>query len=317
MNQIWVGIDVAKAHLDVAFRPTGAALQFPNSTSGIDQLLTHLRSVEPTLVVLEATGGLQIPVTAALAQAGIPVAVVNPRQVRDFARATGKLAKTDTLDAGVLAHFGEALNPEVRPLPDAQLQELGELLGRRQQLVEMLVMENNRLGTLRSKRAQQDVKAHIQWLQERLNNLEQELSEQVRNSPVWREQDQLLRSCPGVGPMLSLALLTYLPELGKLSGKQIAALVGVAPLVRESGKWQGKRRIWGGRAQVRRVLYMATVTATQWNPSIREYYQRLVAKGKAKKVAIVACMRKLLTILNAMVKHGELWKTTDLAPEGI
>jgi len=161
MSQIWVGIDVAKAHLDVAFRPTGAALQFPNSTSGIDQLLTHLRSVEPTLVVLEATGGLQIPVTAALAQAGIPVAVVNPRQVRDFARATGKLAKTDTLDAGVLAHFGEALNPEVRPLPDAQLQELGELLGRRQQVVEMLVMENNRLGTLRSKRAQQDVKAEV------------------------------------------------------------------------------------------------------------------------------------------------------------
>lgn len=317
MSQIWVGIDVSKAHLDVAFRPTAAALQFPNSPSGIDQLLTHLRSLEPTLVVLEATGGLQIPVTAALAQAGIPVAVVNPRQVRDFARATGKLAKTDTLDAAVLAHFGEALNPEVRPLPDGQLRDLGELLARRQQLVEMLVMENNRLGTLCSERAQQDVKAHIQWLQERLNNLEQELGEQVRNSPVWREQDQLLRSCPGVGPVLSLALLTYLPQLGKLSGKQIAALVGVAPLARESGKWQGKRRIWGGRAQMRRVLYMATVTATRWNPSIREYYQRLVSKGKAKKVAIVACMRKLLTILNAMVKHGALWKTTDLAQEGI
>jgi transposase len=317
MSQIWVGIDVAKAHLDVAFRPTGAALHLPNNASGIEQLLSHLRSVAPTLVVLEATGGLQIPVTAALAQAGIAVAVVNPCQVRAFARATGKLAKTDTLDAAVLAHFGEALKPKVRPLPDGQLRELGELLGRRQQVVEMLGMEKNRLATLHSKRAQQDVREHIHWLQKRLNTLDQELKDQVRNSPVWREHDQLLRSCPGVGPILSLALLTYLPQLGKLSGKQIAALVGVAPFACESGKWQGKRRIWGGRAQVRRVLYMATVAATRWNPALREFYQRLGAKGKAKKVAIVACLRKLLTILNAMVKQGALWKTTELAEEGI
>jgi len=315
MNQIWVGIDVSKSRLDVAFRPTDTPLQVPNTTAGIAQLLTHLQAIEPTLVVLEATGGLQIPVTAALAQAGIPVAVVNPRQVRDFARATGQLAKTDRLDAGVLAHFGEAIRPEVRPLPEVQLQELGELLGRRQQVVEMLVMEKNRLLTLRSKPTQQDVRAHIDWLEKRLDNLEQQLKEQVRNSPVWREQEQLLRSCPGVGSILSLALLTQLPQLGQLSGKQIAALVGVAPLACESGKWQGKRHIWGGRGDLRRVLYMAALAAIRYNGVIKEFYQRLVARGKVKKVALVACMRKLLTILNAMVKNKERWKATELGQQ--
>lgn len=315
MNQIWVGIDVSKSRLDVAFRPTAPPLQVPNNTDGITQLLTHLQQLQPTLVVLEATGGLQIPVTAALAQAGIPVAVVNPRQVRDFARATGQLAKTDALDAGVLAHFGEAIRPTVRPLPEVQLQELGELLSRRQQVVEMLVMEKNRLPTLRSKPAQHDVKVHIEWLQERLKNLEHQLKEQVCASPVWREHEQLLRSCPGVGAMLSLALLTQLPQLGQLASKQIAALVGVAPIARESGKWRGKRHIWGGRGDLRRVLYMAALTATRCNRVIKEFYQRLIARGKAKKVALVACMHKLLTILNAMVKNKALWQETVLVQE--
>lgn len=297
---------MSKAQLDVALRPAGR-FAVPNDEPGVAQLLTRLKAMPPTLVVLEATGGVELPVTTALALAGVPVVVINPRQVRDFAKATGQLAKTDAIDAGVLARFAEAIRPTPRRLPDEQTQALAALVTRRRQLIEMLTAEKNRLASARPA-IRKHLRAHISWLERALQQTDTDLAEAIRQSPVWREKDELLRSVPGIGPVLTTTLLANLPELGTLTHKQIAALVGVAPLNRDSGTLRGRRTVWGGRAQVRTVLYMAAIVAARFNPVIRSSYQRLCAAGKAKKVALVACMRKLLTIINAMLKQRTPWR---------
>lgn len=302
----YVGIDVAKARLDVAVRPTGERWSVSNDEAGIARLEVHLRELSPVLVVLEATGGLELPLVAALAATSLPVVVVNPRQVREFARATGKLAKTDRLDAQVLAHFGEAVRPTPRPLPDAQSQLLMALLARRRQIVGMLTAEKNRVLKA-SPRVRQDIQRHITWLERELSKQDKDLEDTLRQSPLWREKEQLLRSVPGIGPVLTLTLLAELPELGSLDRRQIAALVGVAPLNRDSGTFRGRRTVWGGRARLRAALYMGALAATRHNQVIATFYHRLCAAGKAKKVALTACMRKLLTILNAMLKHLTPW----------
>lgn len=304
---VYVGIDVSKDHLDVAVAPDGRGWQVPTTEAGLTELGEHLRTLYPTLVVLEATGGLEIPVLGRLAAAGLPVVAVNPRQVRDFGRATGKLAKTDTIDAHLLALFAERIRPQLRPLADEATQTLGALLARRRQVVEMLTAEKNRLRRA-SPKVQPDLRAHIAWLEERLKALDHDIEGTLRHSPIWREQEDLLRSVPGVGPVLAMTLLAELPEMGSLSRKQIAALVGVAPFNRDSGTLRGKRAIWGGRAPVRAALYMAALVATRYNPVIHAFYQRLLAAGKPKKLALVACMHKLLTILNAMLKHKTPWE---------
>lgn len=313
MNACFIGIDVSQDHLDYAVRPAGLHGQTPNDPAGIAALLDILQPLAPTLVVVEATGGLEIPVTAALVERSLPVAVVNPRQVRDFARATGELAKSDRLDASTLAHFGEALRPRVQTLPDVQTQRVRALLVRRQQILDMWVAEQNRLP-----RSHQQVRtrllAHIAWLQHELDDLNRELEQEIQQSPVWRANEQLLRSVPGVGPVLATTLLVELPELGQLERKPLAALVGVAPLNDDSGKHRGRRKVWGGRAHVRSVLYMAALVATRFNPVIRRFYQRLIQAGKPFKVALTACMRKLLTILNAMMKSRTPW-SPDRSPQ--
>jgi transposase len=303
---IYVGIDVAKAQLDIAVRPSGEQWTMPHDDAGIARLVSQLQGFSPTLIVLEATGGLELPVTAALAEAGLPVAVVNPRQVRDFAKATGRLAKTDTLDAQVLARFAEAVQPTPRPVPDAQAQELTALLARRRQLIAMSVAERQRLGSaLPAVRV--GIETHIAWLDQELANVDSELRRTIQDSALWRVKDRLLRSVPGVGPVLATTLIAELPELGSLNRKEVAALVGVAPLNRDSGSLRGRRTIWGGRRRVRTALYMGTLVATRHNPLLRSFYERLCEGGKAKKVALTACMHKLLTILNAMVKHDAAW----------
>jgi transposase len=302
----FVGIDVAKEHLDLAVRPTQETWQAPHDDQSIQEMVTGLQGLQPTLIVLEATGGLELPLVAALGVAGLPVAVVNPRQVRDFAKATGRLAKTDRLDAQVLAHFAEAVQPQPRPLPDAQGQELAALLARRQQLVQMLTAEKNPLGSALSP-VRPSLQAHIRWLEQQLSELDRGLRDTIKESPLWRAKDNLMQGVPGIGPVVSLTLLADLPQLGALSRQQISALVGVAPLNRDSGTLRGKRGIWGGRARVRATLYMAALVATRCNPTIRDFYHRLLGAGKAKKVALVACMRKLLTILNSMLKHNRSW----------
>ena len=305
-EETYVGIDVAKARVDIATRPWGDVWSVDYDEQAVSELVSSLLAMEPTMVLLEATGGLEVPLVSALAAAALPVVVVNPRQVRDFARATGKLAKTDALDAQVLAHFAEAVRPSVRPLRDADTQELNFLTTRRSQLVTMLVSEKNRLGRA-SHSVRPRIQSHITWLEQELSDLENDLREALRRSPVWREKDDLLRSVPGVGEQLSLSLLAYLPELGTLNRKQIAALVGVAPFNRDSGPRRGKRSVWGGRSRVRATLYMASLSASRYNPVLRVFYQRLLAAGKPKKVALTACMRKLLTILNAMIRSGQHW----------
>ena len=299
---IYIGIDVAKAKVDVAVRPTGERWEVPRDEAGIPQLVSALKALGPAVVLLEATGGLELPLVAALAADALPVVVVNPRQVRDFARASGKLAKTDALDAAVLAHFAEAMQPPVRPLRDAETQVLNSLVARRRQLIDILVAEKNRLGAATSA-VRPRIEAHIAWLEQELNDVDEELRQTLRSSPVWREKDDILRTLPGVGEHLSITLLAHLPELGTLDRRQIAALVGVAPFNRDSGAMRGKRHVWGGRSRVRAVLYMGALAASRFNPVIRDFYQRLLAAGKPKKVALVACMRKLLVILNAMLKH--------------
>ena len=303
---LFVGIDVSKDHLHVAVRPTGEAWQVSYDSQGISDLVGRLRELVPQLVVLEATGGMELAVAGELAAANLPVVVANPRHVRDFARASGKLAKTDSLDAQVLAHFAEALQPEPRALPDADTQELGALVARRRQMVEMITAEKNRIRTA-TRRIRPKVQQHIRWLEENLEDLDQDLGDFIRSSPMWKDKEQLLRSTPGVGPVLSMTLLSDLPELGNLNRGEIAALVGVAPFNRDSGNLRGKRKVWGGRSQVRAALYMAALVATRYNPVLRAFYQRLCAAGKPKKVAITACMRKLLTILNVMVRDNCHW----------
>ena len=302
----FVGIDVSKAQVDVAVRPTGKRWTLPYDETGIEGLIPQIVDLEPALVLLEATGGLELPLVAALAAATLPV-VVNPRQVRDFARATGTLAKTDALDAGVLAHFADAVRPDVRPLKDAESQVLNSLTARRRQVMTMLVSEKNRLGTAIGAVSPR-IEAHIAWLEQELSDLDKGLRQTLRRSPVWREKDDLLRTVPGVGPQLSLILLAHLPALGTLNRRQIAALVGVAPYNRDRGTRRGKRAVWGGRSRVRAVLYMGALAASRHNPAIRDFYQRQLAAGKPKKVALIASMRKLLVTLNAMLKHGYLWR---------
>ena len=305
-ENIYVGIDLAKARVDVAVRPANDGWLVSNDDAGIRQLVSRLKTLEPQMVVMEASGGLELPLVAALAVEGLPVVVVNPRQVRDFAKATGKLAKTDILDAAVLAHFGEAVKPTVRPLRDAETQALNSMASRRHQVMSMLVSERNRLSVA-APAVRPRIEAHIEWLQGELDDLDKDLRQTIRQSPVWREKDDLLRSVPGVGPQVSLTLLAYLPELGTLNRKQIAALVGVAPFNRDSGTLRGRRTVWGGRARVRAVLYMGALVAARCNPVIRDFYQRLLAAGKPKKLALTACMRKMLVILNSMLRYRSEW----------
>jgi len=303
---VYVGIDVSKSCVDVAVRPTDQTWTISNDEPGIRDLVSRLKNLDPAIVVLESTGGLELPSVAALAAAALPVVIVNPRQVRDFARATGTLAKTDALDAAALAHFADAVRPKVRPLKDAETQVLSSLVARRHQVISILVAEKNRrrsaIAVVRPR-----IEAHIAWLEQELSDIDEGLRETLRSSPVWREKDDILRSVPGVGEQVSLALLSQLPELGTLNRRQVAALVGVAPFNRDSGTLRGKRRIWGGRARLRAVLYMAAMVASRFNPAIRDFYQRLLAAGKPKKVAFTACMRKLLVILNSMVKRRSPW----------
>jgi transposase len=307
-----VGIDVSKAQLDVARYPATEAWSVPNAAEGIAALVRRLRVLAPALIVLEATGGYERAVVAALAAAGLPLVVANPRQIRAFARAVGQGAKTDHLDAVVLARFGAQVQPVPRPLLSAQAQALDALLTRRRQLLEMLTAEKNRAAAAPPAAVRRGLTQHIRWLEHQVRDVDGELGALIEASPVWRAQDDLLQSVPGVGPVVSRTLLGELPELGRLTHKQIAALVGVAPLARDSGTWRGRRGVSGGRAPVRTALYMAAVTAARHNPAIRAFYLRLRAAGKPAKVALVACMRKLLTILNAMLRAGTYWRAPVL-----
>ena len=302
-----IGIDVAKATLDVWSESAGAGWTVANTSVGIGELVERLGKQVVARIVVEATGGYEYAVVAALSLAGHPVAVVNPRQVRDFAKATGQLAKTDRLDAQVLARFGAAIRPEPRALPSAAVQELDAVVTRRRQVLDMLQAERNRHPLARGKVARQ-IQQHITWLERQLGGLDDELKRLIEASPVWRAKENLLRSVPGIGPVATATLLAELPELGTLSGRQIAALVGVAPFARDSGTLRGTRAIWGGRASVRCVLYMATLSAIRWNPPIAATYRRLRDAGKLPKVALIACERKLLVILNAIVAHATPWE---------
>lgn len=309
MEQTFIGIDVSKDRLDVHVRPSEEAFAVARDSAGLGSLIERLDALGPQLVVLEATGGFELTVAAALAAAGTPLAVVNPRQIRDFARATGQLAKTDALDAKVIARFAEQVRPEPRPVPDAQARSLGELVARRRQIIEMMTAERNRRGQLTSRRLIKGVERLLAALQKELSELEREIGDGIRGTPAWRERDELLRSVPGIGDVVARALIADLPELGHLDRKQIAALVGVAPINRDSGTLRGKRTTWGGRAKVRSVLYMAALVASRHNPMLAAFYQRLVSAGKAKKLAITAVMRKLLTILNAMIRDNRPWQS--------
>lgn len=308
MDHRYVGLDVAQDHLDVHVRPAGEAFRVAHDDAGLTALTTRLTALRPTLVVLEATGGYEASVAATLASAGVPLAVVNPRQIRDFARATGILAKTDTLDARVIAQFAEAVRPPVRPLPDAQAQRLAELVTRRRQLVDMLGAETNRRRLTRDRGLQRRLDAHLAWLRRALRDLETNLHDTIRATPVWRETENLLTSVPGIGPITALTLIAELPELGRLDRRQIAALVGLAPFNRDSGVFRGRRMIRGGRASVRRVLYMAALTAIRRNPILTRFYQRLRTTGHPGNVALTATMRKLLTVLNAMLRDRRPWQ---------
>jgi transposase len=306
-NLSFVGIDISKERLDVAVRPQGTVNSYPFDKKGMDSLIRDLTAIEPQIVVLEATGGYETKVIAALAHAKLPVTLINPRQAREFAKATGKLAKTDRIDAQVLAHFAEAIRPQARSLPDEEQQELSSLMSRRMQIIEMIGMEQNRLNTA-NKRVKSPIRAHVKWLEKQLNQIDDELDKLIGNNPTLRHKVTIVKSAPGVGPVFSKALVCHLPELGNISNKQISALVGIAPFNCDSGKHQGRRKVWGGRRSIRAVLYMAALVASRHNPIIRSFYQRLLKAGKPKKLALVACMRKLLTILNSMIRKNQLWE---------
>ncbi len=305
-KKIYVGIDVSKDTLDVAVHGDKQHWDFPNGEAGINKIVSKLKELSPELVVLEATGGFEVSLAAELVVAKIPTAVVNPRQIRDFAKSVGMLAKTDILDARIIARFAATVQPTPHPMPDIEAQELIAIIARRRQIVNMITAEKNRFSTA-GKAVKPRIRAHINWLEKELDEITRNMRQKVQDSPIWREKDELLQSAPGVGPNLSTTILAGLPELGTLNRKQIAALVGVAPLNRDSGTLRGKRTIWGGRATVRTALYMATLVAIRHNPVIKRFYERLRAAGKAKKVALTACMRKLLTILNAMLKYHTSW----------
>jgi transposase len=308
-EKVHVGIDVCKARLDVALLPRGEALSLTNDEEGIEALTQKLVEASATLVVLEATGGYERPLVAALAASQIAVAVLNPRQARDFAKATGRLAKTDKIDALVLARFAEAIRPTPKAPPEAEALEFQAILARRRQIIGMMVAEKNRLGASTSKKVRSRLEAHIRWLEKELARIDRDLEEVINQSPTFKENEALLRSVPGVGPVLSRTLLAELPELGSLSPRELSALVGVAPLNRDSGIFRGRRSVWGGRAKVREALYMGALIASRHNPHIKTFYERLVASGKPKKVALVACMRKLLTILNAVMRDRTPWRS--------
>lgn len=305
-GKVFVGIDVSKAWLDVAVHEQKEGWRVSNADAGIRDLVKKLKQLKPKLIVLEPSGGFEMLGVAELSRAGLPVAVVNAKRVRDFAKATGHLAKTDKLDAKVLAHFAAAVRPEVRTLQTEEEEQLTALLTRRRQVLEMLTVEKNRLVTVRAK-MRATLEAHIQWLSNSLQDLDQEIEEFVKGTPTWKEKEAILQSVPGVGRVTSATLLGMLPELGLLNRQEIAALVGVAPINKDSGKKQGKRRVFGGRADVRSVLYMAALSATKFNPVIRKFYERLIQHGKEKKVALTACMRKLLVILNVMIHTNQSW----------
>lgn len=308
MKTTAIGIDISKQHLDLYARPMGEAWRVIHQAEAFPALLERLQALAPERIVLEATGGLEILLATQLAAAGLPVVVINPRQARDFAKATGQWAKTDRVDARVLAHLGEVLQPVVRALPDEETRALEATLTRRRQLVEMLVAEKNRAAALTHQPTlQKGVAEHITWLNQRIADLDEELKQQLEQSPIFCRHDRLLQSVPSVGPVTSRTLLACLPELGQLTHKQIGALVGVVPFARQSGQWHGAAHIRGGRRAVRTVLYMATLSAVRYNPTIKTFYQHLLAQGKKKKVALTACMHKLLTILNAIVRHQEEW----------
>ncbi|MEW6258256.1 MAG: IS110 family transposase [Pseudomonadota bacterium] len=305
---LFVGIDVSKDRLDVNVRPTGKAFTVARDGEGVAMLADRLRGLAPAAVVLEATGGFEQVVAAGLAAAGLPVAVVNPRQIRDFARAMGRLAKTDQVDAQVIALFAERVRPEIRPLPDEQARLLDDLVTRRRQVIEMIVAEGNRSRQFANRRLKKRIERHRAALQEELTEIERELDDTIRGTPIWRENEDLLTSVPGVGHTVARTLIAGLPELGRLDRRKIAALVGVAPFNRDSGTLRGRRTVWGGRASVRAALYMAALVASRRNPVIAAFYQRLIAAGKAKKLALTACMRKLLTILNASIRDRRPWQ---------
>lgn len=308
MEQVFVGIDVAKDRLDVHVRPSGESFAVARDGAALDSLVERLQELSPALVVMEATGGLEITVASALAAAGLPLAVVNPRQIRDFARATGQLAKTDSLDARANALFAERVRPEPRPLPDAQTQALADLVARRRQIVDMMTAERNRRRRLTNRRMLKSIDRLLAALQKELSALELDLDDTIRGTPAWREAEDLLKSVPGIGDITARTLLADLPELGTLGRRQIAALVGVAPLNRDSGQMRGRRTVWGGRASVRATLYMAALVASQHNPVLVAFYQRLLDAGKPKKLALTAVMRKLLTILNAILRDQTPWQ---------
>lgn len=303
---VYVGIDVSKGHLDVARHDEEDVWRVGNDEAGIEELVGRLVELSPELVVLEATGGFEMPAAAALAARDVPVVIANPRQARDFAKSAGRLAKTDTIDAQGLALFAERVRPQVRELPSEEARALGALVSRRRQIIDMITAEKNRLG-FALKPVQKGIAKHIRWLERQLADVDSDLDSLLRSSPVWAAKRDLLQTVPGVGPNLSRVLIAELPELGQLSHREIAALVGVAPFARDSGVFRGKRMIWGGRAPVRSALFLSTWSAARWNPVIRIFYERLRAKGKPPKVAQVACMRKLLTILNAMVRDERPW----------
>jgi transposase len=305
---IFVGVDISKDRLDVHVRPSGRAFAVGRDGDGVERLAAELTRLEPALVVLEATGGFEVTVAAAIAAAGLPLAVVNPRQIRDFARATGRLAKTDALDAEAIALFAERIRPEPRPVAGPDAMALTELVARRRQLVEMIGMERNRLRLVQARRVQKSLAATLKVLEAELARLDRDIDGTVRGSPVWRETEDLLTSVPGIGDITARTLIAELPELGRLDRRRIAALVGVAPVNRDSGQWRGHRAIAGGRVGVRNTLFMATLSAIRCNPAIRAHYARLVAAGRPKKLAIVACLRHLLTILNAILRTGTPWQ---------
>jgi transposase len=306
MENKTIGIDVSKATLDVAVLPTNQEMSVANTETGCRELIVMFKSLSPSLIILEATGGLETLVAGMLVAEGFRVVVVNPRQVRDFAKATGKLAKTDRIDAKIIARFGEAIKPEPRPFKDEESQALTALITRRRQIVDMITAEKNRLGSSHES-VKNDIKETICWLESRLVDIDNDLSKTLSENIAWKEKSEILTSCKGIGKVVSSTLLCSLPELGTLNRREISALVGVCPFNRDSGKMRGKRTVFGGRATVRAMLYMATLSAKKFNPAIKCFYDRLIKAGKLPKVAITACMRKLLTILNAMLKNKEKW----------
>jgi transposase len=313
-NPLVVGIDVSKAELAIAVEPTAETWTSATSVDALEQLVQRLANLRPQLIVVEATAGYELPLVTTCAAAGLPITVVNPRQVRAFAQAIGRTAKTDAIEAALLALFGARVQPEVRPLPDAETRALAALIARRRQLIEMLGAEQRRLAQATTSAVRRDLRNHIRWLERRLTDVDDDIRGAVEKSPVWRVQEDLLRSVPGIGPIVARTLLAELPELGQLDRRAIAALVGVAPFNRDSGRWRGRRQIWGGRRSIRAALYMAALVAARRNRPLAHFYRRLRDLGKPAKVALVAVMRKLLTILNAMVKHQSRWSDPTVAP---